>query len=121
MFADPLVFTIDTVAKNLIRINQDGYGSEWKLKLTTGEYTAKIRHSTYNDKTRGGLKVERHNVELVYRGYAVAPATQDTIIKQYLVFETDYSMDIAASDGVIVGFAAFFSAANVTKLQNWES
>lgn len=120
MFGDPITFTVDAVAKNLIRINQDKYSSEYLLKGSTSDWTARIRHSSYTDKTRG-VKVDRHNVELVQTVFAVAPATTDTVRKAYLVFENDYNDPIGDADGMVVAFAAFMTAGNVTKLQNWES
>jgi hypothetical protein len=121
MFADPTVITINAVAKNLIRINQDGYSSEYLLKEATGEYRARIRNSSYNDKTRGGKQVDRHNIELIYMIYPVAPAIYPTIRKDYHVFEMDVGDDAALMAKLVAGLSAFVSEANATKMINFES
>jgi hypothetical protein len=121
MFADPLVITINAVAKNLIRINQDGYSSEYLLKEATGEYRARIRNSSYTDKNRGGKVVDRHNIELTYTIYPVAPAVFPTIRKDYHVFEMDVGDDAALSAKLVAGLSAFVTEANATKMINFES
>jgi hypothetical protein len=121
MFSDPLAITINAVAKNLIRINQDGYSSEYLLKEADGEFRLRIRNSTYTDKTRQGLKVERHNVELVHTVYPVAPATQPTIRKVYTVFEKDMADVVATNAKTVAGLSAFLTEANATKMINFES
>ena len=121
MFADPLVITINAVAKNLIRINQDGYSSEYLLKEATGEYRVRIRNSSYTDPKRGGKSVDRHNVELVYTIYPVAPAVYPTIRKDYHVFEMDVGDDAALAAKLVAGLSAFVKAANATKMTNFES
>lgn len=121
MFADPTVITINAVAKNLIRINQDGYSSEYLLKEATGEYRLKIRHTSYLDKARGSRKVERHNVELVYTIYPVSPAVFPTIRKDYHVFEMDVGDDSALMAKLVAGLSAFVTEANATKMINYES
>jgi hypothetical protein len=120
MFSDPLVITINVVAKNLIRINQDGYGSEYFLRETDGEFRLKIRNTRYTDKTRG-IPVDRHNVELIHTVYPVSPATQPTIRKAYSIFENDRGDPVLASGKFGAGFFAFHTEANLTKLLNLES
>lgn len=121
MFTDPLVITINAVAKNLIRINQDGYSSEYLLKEATGEYRVKLRNSSWTDKTRGGKKVDRHNVELIYTIYPVSPAIYPTIRKDYHVFEMDVGDDAALTAKLVAGLSAFVTEANATKMLNFES
>nr|UJQ85206.1 MAG: hypothetical protein 2 [Leviviridae sp.] len=121
MFADPLVVTINAVAKNMIRINQDGYASEYLLKETTGEYRLKIRNSSYKDKTRGDRTIERHNVELLYTVYPVSPAIYPNKRKIYTVFETDGDIDLVYMGKIVAGMSAFLTEANATKLLNFES
>nr|UJQ85108.1 MAG: hypothetical protein 2 [Leviviridae sp.]UJQ85218.1 MAG: hypothetical protein 2 [Leviviridae sp.] len=121
MFADPTVITINAVAKNLIRINQDGYASEYLLRETTGEYRLRIRNSSYADKARGGKKVDRHNVELVHTVYPVAPAVFPTIRKDYHVFEMDVGDDSAIMAKTVAALSAFVTEANATKMLNFES
>lgn len=120
MFADTLTVTINAVAIVLNRINQDGYTSEYYLKNTLDDYRMRLRNSTFNDKTRG-VKVDRHNIELVHTIFPVAPATLSTIRKYYCVFENDATDSNAAIGKFVLGIAAFQTEANAVKLANWES
>ena len=121
MFTDTITITINAVAKILNRVNQDGYGSEYFLRETTGSYRLKLRNSSYTDKTRGGIKVDRHNIEFVQTIFAVAPATSNTIRKYYSVLENDQTDDVASDAKFAAGASAFQTEANFTKLLNWES
>lgn len=121
MFADTITVTINSVAKVLTRINQDKYSSEYLLRGTTDEFRLLIRHSNYVDKTRGGKKVDRHNVELTQTVYPVSPAVVPTIRKAYVVLENEYSDGTTDPLNFDLGFAAFLTSANITKLLNLES
>lgn len=120
MFADTITVTINAVAKILTRVNQDGYSSEYLLRESTGEFSLKLRNTKYTDKTRG-VRVDRHNIELVETVYAVAPATITTIRKYYSILENDASDLTVSSAKFAAGITAFQTEANFTKLLNWES
>lgn len=117
---DPLGFTINSVARNLVRVNQDQYSSEYRLRSATDEYVANVRHTSRLNNTTG-LVTNRHNVELVQKVFPVSPAVLTTVRKAYLVFEHVDGDTIADPQNLVVGFAAFFTAANVLKLMGWES
>lgn len=120
MFADTITITINSVAKVLNRINQDGYSSEYYLRSANDEFRLKIRNSSYTDKARG-IKVDRHNVELVHTVFPVAPATISIVRKFYSVQEND-AVDVVIDNAKFgAGTAAFLTEANITKLLNWES
>lgn len=121
MFTDTITITINAVAKVLNRVNQDGYGSEYFLRDTAGSFRLKLRNSSYTDKTRGGIKVDRHNIELVETVFAVAPATINTIRKYYSVLENDQVDSVVSSAKFAAGVTGFQTEANFTKLLNWES
>nr|UJQ85442.1 MAG: hypothetical protein 2 [Leviviridae sp.] len=120
MFSDTLVVTIDGVANTLVRVNQDAYSSEYRLKGVGGEFTMRIRNTSYKDKVRG-VTVDRHNFELIKLIYPVAPAVTPEIRKVYAVFENDASANLTNSAKHTVGSLAFLTEANVTKMLNWES
>lgn len=123
MFADPLVVTINAVAKNLIRINQDKYSSEYLLRSATDQYRLNIRNSSYTDKKRNVL-IDRHNVELVHEVFPVAPATLSVIRKVYTVIENQQGDTLTDPVLTASGLFACLTAstnANLTKLMNLES
>jgi hypothetical protein len=120
MFADTL-----TVGGNtLVKINQDAFGSTYRYAEATFEVRLNIRHTQRKDSTRGGMRVDRHNVEIVGRIYATEAGGFDTIRKHYLVVEVDYNDNPAQyvpyatnlSDWLIAS-----SDAAMTKFLNWES
>nr|UJQ85408.1 MAG: hypothetical protein 2 [Leviviridae sp.] len=120
MFADTITITINSVAKVLNRIADDGYTSEYYLRSATEDFRMKIRHSTYLDKTRSNRKVDRHNVELVQTVFGVAP-NPNVVRKSYVVIENDNQDGVTDPLNFTLGFAAFLNSGNVTKLLNWES
>jgi hypothetical protein len=123
MFVDPAALTVNAVAKNLVRVNQDGYSTEYRLRSATDEFRLNVRNSSYIDKKRGG-RVDRHNVELIQEVFPVAPATKSTIRKVYLVLENDTSdtlTDPTYLAAALCGFLTASSNANIVKLLNWES
>jgi hypothetical protein len=121
MFSDTITITINAVAKVLNRVNQDSYGSEYYLRDTNGSFRLKLRNTSYTDKTRGGVKIDRHNIELVETVFAVAPAVINTVRKYYSVLENDQADSIVSSAKFAAGVTGFQTEANFTKLLNWES
>lgn len=120
MFADPAVITINTVAKNLVKINQDQYSSEYYLRSTTEDYRLNIRNTTYFDKKRG-VSIDRHNVELIHTVFPVAPATLSTVRKVYTVIENQVGDTLTDPRNDALGIYAFLTSANIDKLMNRES
>jgi hypothetical protein len=64
MFNNTLTLTVNSVAKVLTRINQDNYGSEYKLVSATEQFVLKIRHSKQTSKNSAGTPIpfDSHNV-----------------------------------------------------------
>jgi hypothetical protein len=121
MFSDTITITIDADAKVLNRINQDGYTSEYFLRESDGNLRLKLRNTSYKDKSRNGIGVDRHNIELVHTLFPVAPAVQPTIRKYYAVLENDQSDDVTLSAVFALGVVDFQTDVNLMKLLNWES
>lgn len=74
MFANTLTLTVNAVAKVLTRVNQDNYGSEYKLVSSTDSWTLKFRNS--NDPSDGVEPLTRHNMYVEYVVYATPTATE---------------------------------------------
>lgn len=83
MFTNTLTLTINAVARTLVRVNQDNYGSEYSYKDAVESITMKIRHSVDqikdSSKISGFARVNRHNVTLERIVYATPTVTE----KQY--------------------------------------
>lgn len=120
MFADPSVVTINAVAKNLVRINQDKYSSEYLLRTATEEYRLNLRNSSYTDKKRG-VVIDRHNAELIVTVFPVAPATLSTVRKTYTIIENQRGDTLVDPRNVALGLFGLMTSANIDKLMNFES
>jgi hypothetical protein len=72
MLANTLTLTINSVAKVLTRINQDNYGSEYRLVAASERIVLKIRHSKSSS---GGAQFDQHNVLVEWTKIPASPAT----------------------------------------------
>jgi hypothetical protein len=120
MFADPAVVTINAVAKNLVRINQDKYSSEYLLRTATEEFRLSLRNTSYTDKKRN-VVIDRHNAELIHTVFPVSPSTTSYIRKSYCVIENQRGDTLVDPRYVAAGLFAFLTNANIDKLMNFES
>lgn len=121
-FADPAVVTVNAVAKNLVRINQDGYGSTYRLRSATDDYTMLSKNSSYKDKVSGQM-IDRHSLDIVHTVFATTTTPQ---IKRhvYVVIENQQGDTLADPLNVAVGLLTYLTAssgANISKLLNFES
>jgi len=119
MYADPQTITINAVAKAMNRINQDAYGSEYFLRSSLDEFRLKIRHSNYVDKS-SKKTIDRHNIEFVQTVYATSTVAQ-IVRKTYLVLENERIDGSTEPLNFELGFVAWFTSPNITKLLNYES
>lgn len=118
-FADPLVITINAVAKSLPRITPTVHGgSEYFLREATEDFRVKIRHSTYT--ATDGTLTDRHNIEFTNTVYATL-TERPKVRKAYSVYENGRSDTAAAVLQDFVGFVGFNTSANIQKLLNYES
>jgi len=118
MFADPITITVNSVAKALVRINQDTYGSEYFLREATQEWRLKIRNTSYTNASK--QLVDRHNFEFVNTVYATS-TVPSLVRKIYSVFENVRSDTAADPLNAFVGFVGFMTSGNIQKALNYES
>lgn len=117
MLGDSLTFTVNAVAKTLVKINQDKYSAEYHLREADKVFKANVRHNTY---TKAGVVTDRHNIEFIEQ---VLPTATTPLIerKQYVVFEhasTDTSVNVGYD---VKALAGFLTDPNIAKLVNYES
>jgi len=91
MLANTLTLTINSVAKVLTRINQDGYGSEYRLVSASERIIMKIRHSTQNV---SGVQFDQHNVFVEWTQIPAAPATP-TVLTSSVTLRGQFGTDPA--------------------------
>lgn len=118
-FSDPLVVTINAVAKNLVRIDNGRLSSEYFLNETTQSFRAFIRSQDLKKEADGRYKV-RHNITL--RQTIFATSTTPELVRQSSMTIDHYAGDDpAAFDDGAIAVAAMITAPNVVKLNNYES
>jgi hypothetical protein len=116
MLTSPITVTIDGVAHNLSRINNDNFGSVYLKKVTGLELKMNVRHS-YEGKV-GPNQFERHNIELIRTTWDVDgnPVVSNVFTTMRTLRGSDPS--IVAKDAA--GLNAFVTA-NKDALVAWES
>lgn len=110
MLANTLTLTIATVAKTLTRINQDNYGSEYRLVSASERITLKIRHSKNSS---NGVQFDQHNVMVEWTKIPAAPALPSTMTVSTTLrgqFGTDPAELDSLSDALGVLVAANLAA-----------
>lgn len=121
MLADPIPVTYNAVAKNLVRVNQDSFGSEYYLDDSTNlmRFTLKVNHTI--PKKVGG--VESHVMKLTIEHLnAVNPTIVDRTTNQWLVFRTDGgSQDFTTSKRALAALLTATTVANTDKMLGRES
>jgi hypothetical protein len=121
-FADPAVVTINAVAKNLVRINQDGYGSTYRLRSATDDITMLVKNSSYFSK-KLGQNIDRHSVDITQTVFATSTLPSYTR-HCYVVVENQQGDTLTDPVNVASGILTFLTAgsnANLNKLMNSES
>jgi len=109
--------------KNLVRINQDKYSSEYLLRSATDEYRLFIRNSTRVDKARG-VSIDRHNVLLRWTVFPVAPATRSYIRSASCTIENEIGDTQVDPVNLTIGLCNFLTASSgnaISKMLNSES
>lgn len=106
----------------LTRVNQDAYSSEYRAKKDDGaSFVMSIRHSKYIDKTRAGVSVDRHNVELVYTKPNADLPGGLLRTKAYSVFEADTVVSAGEPGWAVQSISDFLDGDNIARLLMWES
>lgn len=118
MFGNTLVLTIGGVATTMVKINQDGYSSEYLFRDATSQVKARIRHTESSSK--GSPKRDRHNVEVVRTIFADGDLPEETQ-KAYFVMEQSPSDLSIALMSALATWALASSGANLVSLVGWES
>jgi len=117
MFGDTFVVPHADGNITCVKINQDGYSSEYLKKGTLDETRVRIRHTKTNS-TAAQVSKDRHNVEILQTVYATATEAEFQR-KVYVVVELvpddpDTKLTDALADWLIV-------VGNIAKLVGWES
>lgn len=118
MLADPQTLTVNAVAKNLVRINQDNNGSRYRLRSSTDELILDIKHST--GKITGGQFGEGHVVKVTYKVFATS-TTPQYVLTTWTVIQNPDGMDLTTCKNHVLALAAYLTGTNIDKFLNGES
>lgn len=109
-FAATITLTINAVAKVLDRINQDNFGSLYRLRSDTELIVMKIRHS--EDNTEGdGITMERHNVFVEHTVFAT-PITARTRCTYTMTIRGGNQQVLALSGNLAKAVGAWVAASS---------
>lgn len=115
--SSPITITVNAIAKVLPRINQDNFGSVYRLKESDAEYQLVIRHS-YEGKA-GPAQIERHNVDFTMTTFD--DLTGNPIVYQsYTIMRNPRNMDPVNTTNVTKALAVWVNtvAADLSAWQN---
>lgn len=118
-FADPTPITIAAATKNLVRVDSGKYASEYFLAEATQSFRMLIRSSDLKAEADGRRKV-RHNISLRQTIFATS-TTAEMVRTASLTIEHYAGDDVTAYDDVALAVCTLASAANIAKLNNYES
>lgn len=116
---NPLVITVNAVAKNLPRINQDSYGSEYYLEEATQSFRVKIRHSQESVQ-KTGVQFDRHNVELTQTIYG-SGGNPDEVFQTYVVLRNAKSTTATNLGYLQSALNGLLTAGFVSDLKGWQN
>lgn len=117
-YADPLVVTINAVAKSLPRVEFDKRTSTYFLREALQEFQMKIRNTSFTSPS--GVLVDRHNLEFTQTIYATLTAAA-VVRKVYTTFDNNRSDTDTGLLQMLSGFVAVLTAGNMQKSLNGES
>lgn len=115
-----LTLTIDSVSKELVKINGPvNYASEYLLRETLHEFRCRVRHSKTGGKN-GQLEYDRHNFELVQTIYAT-DTEPEFKRKMYFVVEVLPGDDDTTIGQAVCDIAVAVSNELLDELNDWQS
>lgn len=118
MLGDTISMTIGGTARVLSKINEGNGSSEYYLKISTGEFRVKIKHS--KDRVSGNaLPRDRHVITLSEKIYPT-PTTFELNRTCSVTIVGDYLDDAGLQADNLVGLEGYVTKANAVKLINYE-
>lgn len=106
MLANTLTLTINSVAKVLTRINQDNYGSEYRLTTASERIVLKFRHASQTVK---GNVFDQHNAVVEWTKIPAAPAVP-LVLTASITLRGQYGSDPADLDNLSDALGVLFAA-----------
>jgi len=105
----------------MVKINQDGYSSEYLFRNSTDQYRAKIRHTKTNaNAATGRAAYDRHNFEVVRTTFAVGDVAEFDRKFYFVIEHVPGDTSVALADAV-ADLAIATSNAFLNSLMGWES
>lgn len=118
MIGDTLSVTYDGVANTLVKINQDNYSSEYRIRTAAYQLDVRIRNS-YESAKAGARPFERHHVELIRTEFDLVNG--DRIFTASTVIRLMKGADPDVAEKTALALCGTLSAALVDKVVGWQS
>ena len=119
MLGDTIGITYNTVAKTLVKVNQDSYGADYFLddSAVSMKHYLKVRHTIPAKGKFGESHMMRYDVEFL----DVTGAVTRTASSWGVMNTLDNTQDLVSSQRVQAAFLTAYTAGNTTKLLGRES
>ena len=119
MLGDTIGITYNSVAKTLVKVNQDSYGADYFLDDSSNsmKHYLTVRHTIPGKGKYGESHMMRYNVEFL----DVAGAVTRTSSSWGVMLTADNTQDLVSSQRVQAAFLTAWTAGNTTKLLGRES
>lgn len=119
MLGNTLVLPIGAGTVTMVKINQDGYSSEYLFRDTTSQYRARIRHTKTAAKN-GRPSYDRHNFEVVQTIFAAGEVAEYERKFYFVSEQLPSDTSVALGDGV-ADLSIATANAFLVSLNGWES
>lgn len=115
MIGDSIALSINSVAKTLLKINQDNYGATYFLREAAAEYTLTVKHTI----PKGSSEVETHLFRLDV--VDIVDGVRSEPMSVWLSCKTNGAFDSTVFNQRIMGLVDELDSTLVGKLINRES
>jgi len=119
MLGNTLVLPLSSGNITLVKINQDGYSSEYLFRDATHQFIARIRH-TKTKATLNRPSYDRHNVEVVQTVFASGAVLEYDRKFYFAIEQLAWDTSVVNVDGV-ADLVIASSNAFLVSLLAWES
>jgi hypothetical protein len=119
MLGNTLVLPLSSGNITLVKINQDGYSSEYLFRDADHQFTARVRH-TKTTKTATRASYDRHNFEVVETIFADGDVAEYERKFYFVLEQLPQDPSVVNADGV-ADLCIATSNAFLVALLGWES
>lgn len=118
---NPVDINVNAVDKDMFKINQDNFGSTYRLLSSVEKIDLKIRHQSEKPNA-AGVVFDRHNVDLTRTVFSTGAGIPDIVTQCYVVFRhANNDLSVHLPYLVIAMADLLKESAFVTDLISWQN